>query len=267
MSKQYNIRWKQSDNDELKKAVKNFNAKISRLEKKYAKEYPNDPYKKYALPERVSVKEMKELIKTRQDYKKELNALRRFSKRGAEELVKTPILENTTEITKWQLTEMNRRKGIINRERKKQYDFLFDLEVTDRGSPLGYTLGDIGMGEVDKISLSPINAFYKSMTRSGVHKRFKTLKTESQTSYWREKEMALKNNIIKGLEAHYKGLFPDDTKRLVDAIENMSFDEFYKTFKQESGVMETISPPEGSNMEDILALNIEALKSVWLPNK
>ena len=34
MSKQHKIRWKQSDNQELARVVRNFNAKLKRLEKK-----------------------------------------------------------------------------------------------------------------------------------------------------------------------------------------------------------------------------------------
>ena len=55
MSKRYNIKWRQDDSERLTKAVKNFNAKITRLEKK-------NPENKNALPERVSAKQLKELI-------------------------------------------------------------------------------------------------------------------------------------------------------------------------------------------------------------
>lgn len=266
MSKQYNIRWKQSDNDDLKKAVKNFNAKISRLEKKYEKEYPNKPYQSYALPKRVTTKELKEVIQSRQDLKRELKALRRFSERGAEELVSAPVLKNTIEITKWQRDEMLRRERYINKGRKKQYDIIFNLQAEDRGKPLGYTVGEIGMGETDKNELMPINAFTESMDRSGVHKRYRTLRRESQYSYWREKEMTLMNNVIKGIDANYSGLFPDEADELIKAIESMSFTEFYRKFKSQTGIMEIVSPPHGSNMVDTLSVNIEALKTTWLTN-
>ena len=62
-----NIRWNENQNAELRKAVKNFNAKITRLEKKH-------PEIKNALPEKVSVKAMKELIGTRKDLQREINS-------------------------------------------------------------------------------------------------------------------------------------------------------------------------------------------------
>ena len=60
MSRKHKIRWKESDQQELRKAVKNFNAKIDRIAKK-------NPELKNALPEKASIRQLKELIKTRQD--------------------------------------------------------------------------------------------------------------------------------------------------------------------------------------------------------
>ena len=72
MSRKYKIRWQESDTQELARAVKNFNAKISRIEKKH-------PELKNALPEKMKVGELKNLINTRQDLKREINSLKRFT--------------------------------------------------------------------------------------------------------------------------------------------------------------------------------------------
>ena len=95
MSRKYNIRWSEADEAELKRVVKNFNAKLTRLANK-------DPQNKNALPERVSAAQLRDLIETRQDLNRELNALRRFSERGAEELVDVPDNDYNLKITKWQ---------------------------------------------------------------------------------------------------------------------------------------------------------------------
>lgn len=85
MSRRHNIKWQKSDSQDLSKAVKNFNAKISRLEKK-------NPELKNALPEKVSVRQLKELINTRQDLKREINSLKRFSKKVLKKLKHTEII-------------------------------------------------------------------------------------------------------------------------------------------------------------------------------
>ena len=97
MSKQYKIKWSKQDIEELNKVVKNFNAKITRLNKK-------NPENANIHPEKVSTADLKKLIETRQDLKRELNALRRFSKRGAELIVDAPDTQYNVKITKWQLT-------------------------------------------------------------------------------------------------------------------------------------------------------------------
>ena len=74
MSKYHKINWREEDTKELTRVVRNFNAKIQRLSK-------TNPGITNLLPEKVSASELKNLINTRQDLKRELNALKRFSKR------------------------------------------------------------------------------------------------------------------------------------------------------------------------------------------
>ena len=78
--RKYNIRWSEADEKELQRVVKNFNAKIARLEKKIDPKDTNP----VLLPERVKVSVLRDMIQTRQDLNRELNALKRFSKKGAE---------------------------------------------------------------------------------------------------------------------------------------------------------------------------------------
>ena len=259
MSRRSAIRWKQSDEAELKKAVRNFNDKIRRLEKKY-------PNKKTALPERVTLKEIKANIQTRNDFKREINVLKRFSKRGAEEFVMVPGSEYNLKTTKWQMNEMLIKQRVINRKRAERYKYISEIQATSRGEDLGYTVGDIGMKSIDENAVTPMNAFYPTMARKDLNMRFKSMRIETQEHFWDEKELRLKENVMKGIEAHYHGLFPDDTDEILKAIEEMSFKEFYKKFVGESGEMEIVSPPPGATMKDALEINMEALKSTWIPN-
>ena len=262
MPKRYNIRWKPDDNAELRKAVKNFNAKISRLEKK-------NPEQKNALPDKVTVKQMKELIETRQDLKREINALKRFSsKRGSEEIITVPENKYNVKITKWQKEEMTRRAGVINRRRKKRLEEIQEVEMSHMGKPLGYKRGDIGMGKADEVALRPIQPFTPSMNRADLKKKYGALLIESREQYWNEKEARLKENVMNGIKSNYgSSEYKEDVEKILDAIENMDFKEFYKRFMSESDEMEIISPPPGSISEDTIKANIESLKSTWIPNE
>ena len=259
MSRVSNITWTKHQNDELRKAVRNFNAKISRLEKKH-------PELINALPEKVSVKQMKELIGTRKDLAREVNSLRRFTQRGAEKLVTVPDSKYNLKITKWQKKEMDIRLSVINKKRKERYDYISDIQATLRGKNLGYTVGDIGMGSVDENAVKPMKAFYPTMSRKDVNMRFKAMRLETQMAYWEKKEMQLKANVMKAIKANYGSMFPDETERILEAIEEMEFSEFYERFVSEPGEMEIVSPPPGANIDDVMRTNIDALQSTWVPN-
>lgn len=271
MSKYYNIKWKQSDNEDLKKAVKNFNAKITRIEKKIDKQISQATdsktilelnQKKNALPDRTSVKQMRELIDTRQDLKRELNALRRFSKRGAEEIVTIPNTDYSIKTTKWQKNEMSRRTAIINRKRKERYEEFYSLPAMDGDKKLGYTVGArrqaVAMGKIDEISLMPLNAFTPKMTNTDLKEKFKTIMNESQSTFWNAKEMALKQRYINSIEENFN---IDDITDIVNAIDDMDFSEFYKIFEQQGGNFELNYPPNAEQYDAYLS----KLKSIWLP--
>lgn len=255
MSKSYNIRWTDADNKELRRVVKNFNAKISRLEKK-------NPELKNALPERASVKAIKELVSTRNDLKRELNSLQRFSKKGSETIVVAPGNEYNTKITKWQRTEMNRRAAVINRKREKRRNDLFNKELTSRGEPLGYTAGQLGMGKIASNELKPIKAFTPSMSKADLKKKFETLVKESQDNYWMKKELQLKESYMKTLLQNFS---PEDVEEVAKRIEEMEFDEFYETFLEEGGTLEDIYPPPKGTPE--YEAWVTQINSVWNPQR
>lgn len=273
MARKYNIRWKPDDNQELRKAVKNFNAKLSRIEKKNPTTIiiDNEGNAKVVktsslLPERVTVKEIKELIDTRQDLKRELASLKRFTQRGSEQIVKIPDTNNTVYATKWQKEEMIRRVAVNNRMRKQRYIDIADIPMTDRGQDLGYTRGDIGMGTVDENALKPMQAFTPSMEQHDLKSRFKAIRKESQGFYWAKKEKLLRDNVIKGIRANYEtSLTKEVVDKIISAIEEMDFKDFYRTFQGESGVMEIVSPPPGADLDEIIEQNLEVLQSIWIP--
>ena len=260
MAKRYNIKWTDADNRELRKAVKNFNAKISRLEKKV------DKRSLHALPERVTVKQMRELISTRNDLKRELNSLKRFSQKGAEEFVTLPDNEYNTTITKWERNEISRRTAVINRKRKARYEDVFNLPATSGGEELGYTVGQqiesIGMGSIAENELKEVSAFTPTMNRAGAHYRLNALRQEHQDAFWEKKEMVLRQNYINEL---MKDKFAyEDIADIVEHIENMDFTDFYKTFLQEGGTMEDLYPPKQGSPE--YQSSVEHLRSIWIPN-
>ena len=262
MPKRYNIRWTNDDEAELKRVVKNFNEKLRRVGKKEEALAKQDPsYKKTTLPEKVSVKQMKKLISTRADLKRELNSLKRFSQKGAEIGVDAPGNKYNLQITKWQKEDMSRRVGNINRVRNNRLKALEDIEMTSAGENLGYTVGQFGTGTTDKNSLKPTKAFTRDMNSADVTKKHRALIKESQSNFFAKKDEELKRNYIeKGLKRNFN---EEEVSDVIESIENMSFSEFYKKFKAEGGSMEWLYPPSEAERQG----HIEHLKSTWTPKK
>ena len=254
MPRKYNIRWGDADEAELKRVVKNFNAKITRLEKK-------DPDNKNALPEKVSAAQLRDLIETRQDLNRELNALRRFSERGAEELVEVPNNDYNLKITKWQKKEMTRREVIVNQKRKRQLERVADIDMTSRGKSLGYKKGEIGMGKAERIALEPVKAFTPSQNRRDLNKRFKQLRKESISTYWDKRNEIMRTNYIAEIERN----FPEAlVKDVTEKIRNMDFDEFRKVFEAEDQGKFQFNYPLNKEDQEKYAT---ALQSIWIPKK
>lgn len=253
MSKRYNIRWKPSDYADIQRAVKNFNAKITRLEKKGVPEQ--------LLPERASAATIRDLIAARQDLNRELNSLKRFTKRGAEEIVDIPNTQYTVKATKWQKEDMEIRVRAINRRRKHRLKLIEKYEMTSGGEKLGYTRKDFGMGKADQLSLKPIKPFYRTMQQSDLKRRFTHFTKESQSDYFDKKDEQLRFNFIEALERTYG---KEKVQDLVTAISEMSFKEFYKRFQSEPGMMEFASDvPDDADLEGYL----EKTKSAMMPKR
>lgn len=254
MRRKYNIRWNADDEAELRRVVRNFNDKIRRLEKK-------DPKMKNALPERASVRQLKNLIETRADLNRELNSLRRFSKKGAEEIVEVPENKYNLKTTKWQKQEMTMKVSLINRRRKKRLQEIEAWEMTSGGKKLGYTKGEFGMGKADEVALNPLKAFTPTMSRADLNMKFRHINKEVQSSYFSAKEERLRYNYIVGLQRTYRA---EEIEDIIDAIENMDFKEFYKRFQEEGGTMEFASKLPNNAVRESY---VEHLHSQWLPKK
>lgn len=271
MSREYKIKWRDSDLKELNRVVKNFNAKLSRLEKKNPDQAQYLPkFWKNGVDEngsqiveftdRLTVTQLKELINTRRDFNREINALKRFSRRGAEEIINLKDeynLDNNIRLTKWQKTEMNRRLPHINRVRGERLEELDKIDITRGKKKQGYTLGEIGMGEQLRNELSPLTTHSKTMNQADLRWKFRTFMKESQSDYFDNRDELLRNNYISGLEQNFA---KKDLKKLIPAIRNMSIKEFKKTFYAMGGNFEFLYPPS----EDEYQGYLDELKDAWL---
>lgn len=270
MSKYHKIRWQDNDLKELQRVVRNYNAKVTRLKKKDPIGYKHTLPQFYdkrtdSFNDKISVRQLKEIINTRQDLKRELNMLRRFSKKGAETLVDAPENKYNLKITKWQRTEMNRKAVIINRRRERRLTDLLQTELMSRGEPLGYTMAQARMGTTEEKSLQPTKAFTPSMGRTGLNWKWRNLMSESQSDYFTKRDYQLRDNYIKGIKENYNY---ENVKDIIDTIEKMDIKDFLRIFNEEGGTFEIASPDGQLDLKNEEYQSYEnALRSTWKPNK
>lgn len=90
------IRYDKSLNKEINRVVRNFNLKVKRLEKSE---------RDLILPQVVSIRELKKNVTSRYELNRELEKLKRYSKRGIEETIKTL---GGSEVSKYELENIKR---------------------------------------------------------------------------------------------------------------------------------------------------------------
>ena len=264
MSKQYNIKWRVQDEKELRRVARNFNDKLRRLVRA-------NPENKNILPQfynenteqfesRITVETLKGLIQTRQDFNRQLNMLKRFSKRGAERIVEAPDNEYGTKTTLWQRQETARLVGIVNRKRQERLDRLNLIEMANSEGKLGYTLGEMfGMGLASVNKLKPTKAFTRSQSQTDLKYKLRSLMDESRKNYHKDRDQLLKDNYIKALTENYN---ESDISDVISAIRAMDSDLFVLKFEARGDKFEMAYPPDRGSEE--YYNYVSELKGYWL---
>lgn len=200
MRKQYNIRWSTKDKRKFTNTVRQFNAKITRTAKKF-------PDIKYNLPDKISTKDIRGQITTRQDFNRIINKYQRFLQKGAETPWTSP---NGIEITRWE----KRETEIANRARNKRKEK--ERKRVDISTAKG------NMGTIENNNLKPRKLDWNKI-QVGEFKKFQeALEKQLKSNYYPEKWDLYKKNFIDGL----KTVFDEDAKPLQKLVERIPAQEF-----------------------------------------
>ena len=144
---------------------------------------------------------------------------------------------------------MGIRSAVINKRRKSRLEKLQSTKMKSRGKDLGYTLGDIGMGKIEEVSLQPFNAFTPKIQQRDIKYKWHHIMKESQSDYFDKQDYAVKENFLKGLRWNFNY---NDVKDLIEHIEKMPIDEFLKRFNQEGGTFEWLYIPEYEEEQNVI---------------
>ena len=245
MPKQYPIRWRESDLKEVERVVRNFNAKIYRLRKK-ADMGTFLPVLKAQLPDTVRVSEFVEGIGTRKQLNRELNKLKRFSRRGSEEMV---ISSRGSKTLKWYVEEAKEATRILNIQKAHQRKALQEKDVLTRGTKTGTKVADFTRMQTE---LRPTRVNFENLSQKEWDLKRRWIDRQIDPLFQEQKKYSMRANYIKGLEN--MGFSPD----IVEIVRNLPVDKFVE-------IVQTDTEGEFTFIYDPIEFEAKesALKDVW----
>lgn len=178
MAKTSQIKWRKKDNDLLAQRVRVFNAKRTRLIKQV-------PELADILPNKVSVKDLKNNIYSRKDFNRTIKSLNRFMKKGAEDTVTT---KQGVVTTKYQLNEIKIQTQSINATRRAKRKA--SGASTEKGT----------MGSIEKMNLNDKVVNVNEIPKEAWENFINTLSFQTMDTYYKYKNDIYKQNYIKALE-------------------------------------------------------------------
>jgi hypothetical protein len=219
MSRTTNINWRKSDAEKLTKTVERFNAKIYRTRK-------NHPELADILPDTIKKTDKMEMInqlkaQPRSEFKKVINSLKRFTKRGAENKI---VSATGNRVTRWEKNEVALQVGQINRERTIKRKKVEALEATSRGENLGMKRGEMGSERLN--ALKPKKFDFDKIRGGKEWELFKeSVKRQATPSNQDLTMERYKENYLKGLENF--GGYANDIIELIKELPAEYVDEVY----------------------------------------
>ena len=217
MSGEHKIRWRESDEQELKRLVKNYNAKIKYTADKIKKSGKDEQIN--ALPAKLSVKALKKNITTRKELNKILKEVSDFSKRGMEKVITNAQGEKATlfEIKK---AEANAKE--LNRKRAKEQKKLDERPVVIDGQP---------RQDVTRMAkqqtLKPVSLTFEKM-KPGEFKKF---------SIYVERQISGNSDMVKAkayfenlIQSWYNNLSSDNAKKLESKARQLGVEKILKLY-------------------------------------
>ena len=220
------IRYDKKLNQEINRVVRNFNNKVRRL---------SNLESNYILPQRASVKELKQSVYTRTELKRKLNELQRFSKRGAEETVVTASGFSTS---RYELENLKRESARVKRNLSIQLKKLEMTSPTVFGKPQSATFSQMGDSFYLNIKTKreALNKDLNMLTREEIQRYSKLVSKIGRSNEYMNSIFKQNYNDILTNIGYYTGYDNEKLKLLESKLNQLSPQQFYKLFQNEKAI-------------------------------
>ena len=217
------IRYNKQLNTSINNIVRNYNAKIKRLEKVEEELY---------LPELTSVKEIKEAATSRKELNRMLSDLKRYSERGME---KTVRFSSGLEMSKYQSETLKRNLRIAKAKTTRQLNQFTSTPIKVFGIPQNTP------HEYDEAYLN-LKAQREKLNKDISQLNKKELeRLESNIEdvlYSEERELQYKENWIDMIDklSYYGEIDKEKKEEIINRIKNISPSNFTKLYRNEKSI-------------------------------
>lgn len=226
------IRYDKKLNQEINRVINNYNAKIRRIEKY------DDSYN-YQLPEKMSKQLLKQNAYTRNELRRKLKELQRFSKRGIEESIQ---LKGGYVLSRYEFENLKREKARVQRNITREINRLEEQKPTVYGKEQVRTFAQMGDSRYLSFLARKRNILkdYETLT-SEEFKRYEEFVYSAGRNIEYENSL-FRDNYKKMLFdlAYYTNYDNDKIKFIENKIDKLNNKQFYKLFHTEQGIKEVI---------------------------
>ena len=219
------IRYDKKLDQEINRTIKNFNQKIARLEKQ----------EKELLPSKITKKELKSSVYTRQELQRKLKELQRFSKRGAEEVITT---RGGIRLTKYELNEIKRENARVKRNITREINRLKVNKPKIFGKTQSSTFSE--MGDTDYLNLvarrKALEKDINKLSRDEFERFIKLIEKTCKSQQYMN--TVFKENYFEMLTdlAYYYGYDNKKLNEMKKKLMRLKPNDFFRLFKEDKSI-------------------------------
>lgn len=213
---------------ELKRVISNFNSKVKRLE---------SVDREIDIPEKESIKAIKDRVNSKWDLNREIDRLERFTKRNAEDLIKN---KSGVVMSRWEYENIQREQKRLSARLLREIERYGNIKPKEFGKEQSVTYAQMGDEKLSNLKARQKAISSKSISKlnRAQMKDLQTLLNKTAANYRKDKEIFYDNYIEGTLlnTAYFIGYDEEKIKYIKEKLSELSPTQFTKAFEQEQAL-------------------------------
>lgn len=213
---------------ELKRVIRNFNSKVKRLE---------SVDREIDIPEKESIKAIKDRVNSKWDLNREIDRLERFTKRNAEDLIKN---KSGVVMSRWEYENIQREQRRLSARLLREIERYGNIKPKEFGKEQSVTYAQMGDEKLSNLKARQKAISSKSISKlnRAQMKDLQTLLNKTAANYRKDKEIFYDNYIDGTLlnTAYFIGYDEEKIKYIKEKLSELSPTQFTKAFEQEQAL-------------------------------